>query len=229
MIPARLAIPVSCRPIRTACNPAVLFLFLALFAALLALPVRSDGSLRILAIGDSLTAGYGLEQGDGLVPQLQRWLDANGAAAVEVVNMGASGDTTAGGRARLDWVLTDGADAVILALGANDMLRGIEPTESRGNLDAMLATLNARGLPVLLIGMEAPRNYGPGYKDAFDAIYPELAWKYGILLDSHFLAGLVDEPTLFQDDGLHPNAAGVAMMVDRLGPIVLDLIARVER
>lgn len=93
----------------------------------------------------------------------------------------------------------------------------------------MLATLNARGLPVLLIGMEAPRNYGPGYKDAFDAIYPELAGKYGTLLDSHFLAGLVDEPTLFQDDGLHPNAAGVAMMVDRLGPIVLDLIARVER
>ena len=208
-----------------ACNPVALLL--VLFTVFLAMPALGEAPRRIVAIGDSLTAGYGLEQGDGMVPQLQRWLDVTGKGPVELINMGVSGDTTAGGRARLDWALADGADAVILALGGNDLLRGIEPAESRRNLDAMLSALTQRGLPVLLIGIEAPRNYGLDYKESFDAIYPELAGKYGAILDPRIFEGLVGEPALFQDDGLHPNAAGVAVMVERIGPQVLDLITRV--
>lgn len=210
-----------------ACNPVVLFL--ALFLALLAFSSPGAAQLRIVALGDSLTAGYGLAPTDGLVPQLQRWLDAHGAAGCEVINMGVSGDTTEGGRARLEWALADGAAAVIVELGANDMLRGIDPSVTRANLDSILADLSARGLPVLLVGMRSSENFGPGYKDTFDAIYPDLAEQYGALLDPFFLEGLVDKPALFQEDGLHPNAAGVAMIVDRLGPLVLELIARVQK
>ena len=225
MIPARLAISVSCGLTRTACNPVVLCL--VLFTLLLALPVRSDTAQRIVAIGDSLTAGYGLAQGDGLVPQLQRWLDAHGAAGFEVIDMGVSGDTTAGGRARLDWALAEGAGAVILELGANDMLRGIDPAEIRANLAAMLAGLAARNLPVLLVGMRATANFGPGYKRAFDAIYPDLAAQYGTVYDPYFFDGVAEEPVNFQDDGMHPSAAGIARVVERLGPLVLELIARI--
>jgi len=203
-------------------------LCLVLFAALLATPVRSDTPQRIVAIGDSLTAGYGLEQRDGLVAQLQRWLDAHGAPGFEIVDMGVSGDTTAGGRARLEWALADGARAVILELGANDMLRGIDPSEVRANLDAILAGLAARELPVLLIGMRSTANFGPGYKRAFDAIYPDLAAQYGTVFDPHFFDGVIGEPANFQEDGLHPSAAGIARIVDRLGPLVLELIARIE-
>ena len=195
---------------------------------LLATPVRSDARLRIVAIGDSLTAGYGLEQGDGLVAQLQRWLDAHGAAGFEVVDMGVSGDTTAGGRARLEWALADGAGAVILELGANDMLRGIDPAVVRANLDAMLAGLAARDLPVLLVGMHSTANFGPGYKRAFDAIYPDLAEQYGAVFDPHIFDGVIGEAVNFQADGLHPSAAGIARIVERFGPLVLELIARIE-
>ncbi len=211
---------------RTACNPVVLLL--VLFFVLLAIPARIDAQARIVAFGDSLTSGYGLEQGDGLVPQLQRWLDAHGASGFKVVNRGVSGDTTAGGRARLEWVLADGAKAVVLELGANDMLRGIDPSETRTNLDAMLAGLAARDLPVLLVGMRSTENFGPDYKRAFDAIYPDLAEQYGTLFDPYFLEGLIGEPEFFQEDGLHPNAAGIARIVERLGPLVLELIARIE-
>jgi acyl-CoA thioesterase-1 len=226
MIPARLAISVTYGLTRMARNPVVPCL--VLLALLLAAPARPDVRPRIVALGDSLTAGYGLEQGDGLVPQLQRWLDAHGAAGFEVVNRGVSGDTTAGGRARLDWALAEGAGAVVLELGANDMLRGIDPAETRANLDAMLAALAARNLPVLLVGMRSTANFGPGYKRAFDAIYPDLAEQYGTVFDPYFFDGVPGEPANFQDDGLHPNAAGIARVVDRLGPLVLVLIARIE-
>lgn len=183
---------------------------------------------RIVAIGDSLTAGYGLEQGTGFVPQLDAWLAEQGLPEAEVVDMGVSGDTTAGGRSRLAWALADGADAVIVALGGNDLLRGILPEASRENLATMLTELDAQALPVLLAGMQAPLNYGPEYKEAFDAMYPELAAKYDAILHPSFLAGLEDRPELIQPDGLHPNAEGVRVMVEAIGPRVLELIARVE-
>ncbi|HUF56082.1 MAG TPA: arylesterase [Thermohalobaculum sp.] len=190
-------------------------------------PALAD-PLRLVAIGDSLTAGYGLAGEDGFVPQLDRGLAGRGHDDVEVVNMGVSGDTTAGGRARLDWALADGADAVLLALGANDMLRGIDPGVARGNLDAMLARLAEDDLPVLIAGMIAPANYGPDYKEAFDGMYPELARDHGALLYPFFMEGVIGEPGLMQPDGLHPNAAGVLRMVEEIGPKVLELIARVE-
>jgi acyl-CoA thioesterase-1 len=118
--------------------------------------------------------------------------------------------------------------AVVLELGANDMLRGIDPSETRANLDAMLAGLAARNLPVLLVGMRSTENFGPGYKRAFDAIYPDLAEQYGTLLDPYFFDGVPEEPAFFQEDGMHPSAAGIARIVDRLGPLVLVLIARIE-
>ncbi|MFQ5566783.1 MAG: arylesterase [Paracoccaceae bacterium] len=211
---------------RVAANP--LALLLVLFVLLLALPAHLDARPRIVALGDSLTAGYGLEQGEGLVPQLQRWLDDHGAPGFKVVNRGVSGDTTAGGRARFEWAMSDGARAVVLELGANDMLRGIDPAETRANMDAMLAGLAARDLPVLLVGMRSTGNFGPEYKRAFDAIYPELAEQYGTVFDPYFFEGVVGEPVYFQDDGLHPSAAGITRIVERLGPLVLLLIARIE-
>lgn len=180
----------------------------------------------IVALGDSLVAGYGLAQGDGFVPQLERWLDANGAPAA-VVNAGVSGDTTAGGLARLGWTLEGReADALIVVLGGNDLLRGIDPGASRANLDALLGEADARGLPVLLGGMRAPGNYGPDWKAAFDAMYPELAETHDALLYPYFLEGVVEDRSLWQDDGIHPNADGVSVIVEGLGPQVLTLLER---
>ena len=197
----------------------------ALTAAASAMPEAVAGP-RIVAIGDSLTAGYGLAQGEGFVPQLDAWLAENGRPEAEVVNMGVSGDTTAGGAARLDWALGEGADAVIIALGGNDLLRGIDPAASRDNLAKMLEATTERDLPVLLAGMQAPGNFGPEYKAAFDTMYPELAAEYGAILHPFFLEGLIGQPGLFQDDRLHPNAEGVARMVEAIGPRVLELIGR---
>ncbi len=183
-------------------------------------------TVTIAALGDSLTAGYGLSEQDGLVPQLQRWLDAAGED-VMVANAGVSGDTTAGGLARLAWTLTPEVDALIVTLGGNDMLRGIDPAEARGNLEGILKEAQTRGLPVLLVGMEAPGNYGPEYKAAFDAMYPELSAEYGTLLADGFFSALGDDPAAFQAfmqaDGIHPNAEGVAKVVDVLGPKVGEL------
>jgi acyl-CoA thioesterase I len=196
-------------------------LYLA-FTALPGLPAAAE-TLRLVALGDSLTHGYGLAQEEGFVPQLQRWLAARGAD-VEVVNMGVSGDTTTGGRARLDWALADGADAVIVELGGNDLLRGIDPATSRGNLDAMLAELAAREIPVLLSGLEAPLNYGPEYNEAFEGMYADLADEHGAILYPSFLEGV--GPALMQPDGIHPNAEGVAAIVEAIGPAVLQLLER---
>lgn len=191
---------------------------------LLAVPVRAD-TLRLVAVGDSLTHGYGVPQGQGFVPQLQQWLRDQGAD-VEVINMGVSGDTTEGGRARLGWALADGADAVIIELGGNDLLRGIDPARSRANLDAMLADLVARGIPVLLAGLSAPLNYGRDYKDAFDGMFAELSRKHGAVLYPNFVGALKDAERVMQDDGIHPNARGVALIVADVGPRVLELLNR---
>ena len=185
----------------------------------------------IAALGDSLTQGFGLAQEQGFVPQLQAWLDASGAE-VTVLNAGVSGDTTAGGLWRVEWTLTPDVDGMILALGGNDMLRGVAPEVSRSNLDGILSAAQSRDVPVLLVGMEAPGNYGPAYKSAFDAMYPELAAAYGALLQPGFFDGLGVEGdasaarAFMQPDGIHPNAKGVALIVEEIGPNVLALIER---
>jgi len=190
--------------------------------------------VTVAALGDSLTQGYGLQQGQGFVPQLQAWLDARGADT-KVLNAGVSGDTTAGGLARIDWTLTPDVTALIVALGGNDVLRGVAPQVARANLDAILVRAVARGMPVLLIGIEAPGNYGPDYKAAFDAMYPELAAKHGALLVPSFLTALTEVDrraalaAYMQPDGIHPNAAGVARIVEAIGPSVIELIAVARR
>jgi acyl-CoA thioesterase I len=192
----------------------------------------------VVVLGDSLTAGFGLENaGDGLVPQLEAWLKAQGAD-VALQNAGVSGDTTAGGLARLDWALGPGVDALVVILGGNDMLRGQDPAGTRANLDGILKKATERGLPVMLVGMQAPRNFGPEYKTAFDAIYPELAKEYGALLVGSFFDGLVaagasaGDPASFapfmQADGIHPNPGGVKRIVEGLGPKVMELLTRVK-
>jgi acyl-CoA thioesterase-1 len=188
--------------------------------------------LTLVALGDSLTQGYGLPQDQGLVPQLQGWLVAQGVE-VTVINAGVSGDTTAGGLSRLDWSLTPETDALMVTLGGNDLLRGLPPEASRANLDAILAGATARGLPVLLVAMTAPGNYGPEYKAAFDAIYADLAATHGVALAPPFFSALpgggADPAALapyLQADGIHPNAEGVALIVQSLGPQVQALLAR---
>lgn len=203
------------------------------FAAGLGAPgaVWAD-AVVIAAMGDSLTQGFGLPQADGLVPQLQDWLDAQGAE-VRLINAGVSGDTTAGGLARVAWTLTPEVDAMIVTLGGNDLLRGLDPALARENLSGILAAAREQGVETLLVGMEAPGNYGPEYKREFDAIYPELAAEYESLYLSTLFAGLIEgeapaDPAelrpFFQADGIHPNAVGVTRIVEGLGPSVLDLI-----
>ncbi len=187
----------------------------------------------ILAFGDSLTAGFGLPAGEGFTAQLEAWLRAEGAD-VRVVNGGVSGDTTAGGLARIDWSLTEDIDAVIVELGGNDLLRALPPAEAQANLDGIMAAIAARQLPVLLAGLSSPPNFGPEYKQAFDTMFPELAAKYAALLYPNFLTpvakdkSLMEIAAMFQADGLHPNADGVAAIVDDIGPYVLLLLASVE-
>lgn len=185
----------------------------------------------VAALGDSLTAGLGLAPEEGLVPQLESWLQAQGEE-VTLINAGVSGDTTAGGLSRLDWTLTPDVQALIVTLGGNDMLRGLPPAEARANLDAIVKGATDRGLPVLLVAMAAPNNYGPDYKAEFDAIYPTLSAQYGTLLFADFFAPLAAETqdpaklqSLMQADGIHPSAQGVGLIVAGLGPKVRELIA----
>ena len=176
----------------------------------------------VLAFGDSLYAGYGLARGEGFPAALQRELSARGLSA-ELVNAGVSGDTTAAGLARLEFTL-DGLkrrpDLAIVGLGGNDVLRGIDPAETRANLEAIVRELDRRGIPVVLTGMIAPRNLGPDYVASFDRIYPDLAKRYGAALDPFFLEGVISKPELMLGDGIHPNAKGVEVMAKRLAPIV---------
>nr|WP_254442606.1 arylesterase [Ruegeria arenilitoris] len=183
----------------------------------------------IAALGDSLTQGFGLLEQDGFVPQLQRWLVDQGAN-VRLINAGVSGDTTAGGAARVGWTLTPEVDGMIVALGGNDLLRGIDPSVSRANVEAILSSAQEADVEVLLIGMQAPGNYGPDYKQTFDAIFPDLAQQYQVLYADSFFEGLQAGGDLraanqfMQSDGIHPNSEGVARIVEALGPIVLELV-----
>lgn len=199
--------------------------------ALAAAPVAAAEPLELVALGDSLTQGYGLPEGDGLVPQLQAWLTAQGAD-VRVVNAGVSGDTTAGGLSRVGWSLTPETDALMVILGGNDLLRGIPPAEVRANLDGILTEARGRGLPVLLVPMQATMNYGADYKTAFDALYAELAAKHGAQLGQPYFAALGEAnpaamAQYMQPDGIHPSKDGVARIVTVLGPQVLTLLATV--
>jgi acyl-CoA thioesterase-1 len=181
--------------------------------------------IRLLAFGDSLIHGYGLPPEESLPAQLEAALRAAGHR-VEVINGGNSGDTTASGLARLAWTLGGGADAVLLSLGSNDGLRGLDPAETEKNLRAMLDILQQAKLPVLLAGMYAPRNLGQDYAAEFDSLYPRLAEAYGVLFYPFLLQGVALEPALNQPDGIHPNAAGVAVIVAGLLPEAEALLER---
>ncbi len=181
-------------------------------------PALAD-PLKILAFGDSLTAGLGLTLDDSFPVRLQAALAHDGRAAT-VTNGGISGDTTAGGLARLDWALADHPDIALVELGANDALRGIDPKSAYANLDAILARLVAAGVKPVLFGMKAPDNWGPDYQRAFDRIYPDLAGKYKIPLYPFFLDGVALDPRYTQPDRMHPNAAGVMVIVGHVLPVV---------
>ena len=219
---------VTYAPVRLIRNAATAFFFVSL--SVLALPAQAE-PVTLVALGDSLTAGYGLPPDQGLVPQLQSWLAAQGAE-VTVVNAGVSGDTTAGGLSRLDWSLTPETDALMVTLGGNDMLRGLPPEEARANLSAILEGAKSKGLPVFLVGMEAPGNYGAEYKAAFDAIYADLAAEFGATLYPFFFQGMTEgnsDPAAMRpfmlEDGIHPNAEGVAKIVADLGPALQAFLA----
>ena len=202
---------------------------LAALITLLLSPFLSAGPVvaatRILAFGDSLTAGLGVAPDQAFPAQLAARLKADGYD-VTVDNGGVSGDTTAGGLARLDWTIGDRPDIVLLELGANDMLRGLDPKHAETNLDTMLSKLKAAKVKVLLIGMKASTNWGPDYQKDFDAIYPKLAKKYDVPLYPFFLEGVALDPKLNQPDMLHPNPAGVAVIVGRIVPAVEQLLGQ---
>jgi len=181
--------------------------------------------LKLVALGDSLTAGYGLPGEAAFPAVLERALRAKGYA-VSIANAGVSGDTTSGGLARLDWSVPDGTDGVILELGANDMLRGIDPNIPRRALDEILARLRERGIPVLLTGMYASRNLGPDYVARFEAIFPDLAKKHGVPLYPFFLDGVAGVRELALPAGLHPTAKGVQVIVERILPMVEGFVAQ---
>jgi acyl-CoA thioesterase-1 len=201
----------------------------AIVAAVLTPPpaAAADKPVTIVALGDSLTAGLGLAAKDAFPARLQAALAAKGIAAT-IVDAGVSGDTTSGGLARLDWSVPDGTDGVILELGANDALRGLDPQVPRASLDAILRRLQARGIPVLLCGMLSPPNLGADYARAFNAVYPDLAKTYDTVFYPFFLDGVVTSRRLNQGDGLHPTAAGVDVIVAKIVPKVEELIARVR-
>ncbi|GLQ07965.1 arylesterase [Sneathiella chinensis] len=184
---------------------------------------KGQDSIRIVAIGDSLTAGYGLPPGEAFPVQLQEALRQK-SLNVTVENAGVSGDTSTGGLQRLDWALAGGADFVILELGANDALRGIEPEVTRQNLSAIIEKLQARNLPVLLTGMKAPPNMGPEYGAEFDSLFPALADKYDIPLYPFFLDGVAADLSLNQEDGIHPNREGVSIIVEKILPFVVSFL-----
>lgn len=184
--------------------------------------------VRLMAFGDSLVHGYGLQEEDSFPAQLEEALQKRGHQ-VRVINAGNSGDTTAAGLARLDWSLTEDPDAILVVLGANDALRGIDPAETRNNLDQLLQRLEERDIPALFAGMLAPRNMGPDYAADFDSLFPQLAQEHEVVFYPFFLEGVAAEPSLNQADGMHPNAAGVAEIVERILPSVEELLARTEK
>ena len=182
--------------------------------------------IKLLIFGDSLAAGYGLAPADAFQAQLGQALKADGFD-VQVLDGGVSGDTTAGGRSRLDWALADKPDAILVELGGNDGLRGIEPSDMQANLTAILDTLAAKRLPVLLSGMEAPPNLGAPYDDQFRAVFTKLGKRPGLIFDPFFLQGVAGDPALNQADHIHPNPAGVKIVVARIKPAVETLLREV--
>jgi acyl-CoA thioesterase-1 len=207
--------------------------FKHLFAGLAAIAALWSGSLaaapvKILAFGTSLTQGYGLPPGTEFTAVLQMKLKASGIDA-HVINAGVSGDTSADGVSRLDWSLADHPDAAIVEMGSNDALRGLEPQETEKNLSTILGKLKAAHVPVLVLGMKAPRNLGPEYATAFDPIYPRLSKQFGDIFYPFVLDGVALNPKLNQADGIHPNPEGVKIIVARMFPYVQRLVAEVKR
>jgi acyl-CoA thioesterase I len=202
---------------------AKLFLALVWLALMFLATPAAAGVPVILDFGDSLTAGLGLPEREAFPARLEAWLHRRGIEA-RVVNAGVSGDTTADGLARLDWSLADQPNLVILALGANDALRGIDPSTVRENLDKMIAKIQTSGAKLLLLGMVAPPNWGDEYQHAFDRIFPDLAQAHRLPLYPFFLEGVAMKPEFNQPDGLHPNESGVAVLVDRIAPLVARLL-----
>jgi acyl-CoA thioesterase-1 len=202
---------------------------LTTLAVLLAAPAMAQGQrpLRIVALGDSLTAGYGLPSQAAFPAQLQQALRARGHN-VEIVNAGVSGDTATGGLERLDWSVGEGVDGVILELGANDMLRGVDPAATKKSLETIVQRLKGRNIPVLMAGMLASRNLGPDYAARFDAIYPDIAKAHGLVLYPFFLDGVAGQRNLNLADGIHPNPEGVRVIVERMLPTVEKFIARLR-
>ena len=184
-------------------------------------------TINLVGFGDSLMAGYQLPAGNGFPEKLQAALKAKGLD-VTVANAGVSGDTTAAGLARIDWSVPDGTDGVILELGANDALRGIPPEESEKNLDQMIIRLKERGIAVLLAGMMAPPNMGADYAARFNPIYQKLSEKHGLPLYAFFLDGVALEPGLKLEDGMHPNAKGIDVMVEKMAPAVTNFVETIS-
>ncbi len=185
----------------------------------------AQAATTILALGDSLTAGYGLEPGQAMPDQLQKALRAKGKD-ITIINAGVSGDTAAQGAARLDWSLTPQTQAIILELGANDALRGLPPEAADKALRQIMDKAKAKNLPVLILGMKAPPNLGQDYQSKFDAIFPNLAKDYSAALYPFYLEGVAADPKLNQPDGIHPNPAGVAIIVPKLAPFVEELLGK---
>ena len=205
----------------------IIFHFLCawvLAAAFLGASPAAAGEARLLMLGDSITAGYGLAPDDGLVAQLRMRLRADGVETV-LLDGGVSGDTAAGGLARLDWTLGVRPSHAVVALGGNDALRGLDPAETEAALAAILDRLAAEGIPVLLAGMKAPRNLGRAYTDSFDGLYPRLAARYEVVFYPFFLEGVAADPALNQPDGIHPNRRGAAEIAARIAPYVARLLA----
>ena len=185
------------------------------------------GTPVIVALGDSLTAGFGLPQDKAFPAQLEKALKARGQD-VKVINAGVSGDTAAAGLARLDWALPEDASAVIIELGANDALQGLDPAATKATLEKIITGVKGRGLPILLAGMEAPRNLGKDYVEQFRAMYADLAQRYDLILYPFFLDGVALDDGYLLDDGLHPNAAGVERIVEGILPKVEELLAKTK-
>ena len=209
----------------------IIFACAAVLAAVIApLPAAHAQSnpIRLVALGDSLSAGYNLPQEAAFPVALERALKAKGYK-VEVVNAGVSGDTSSGGLDRLDWSVPDGTDGVILELGANDMLRGLDPALTRKNIDSIVERLKSRNIPVMLAGMYASRNLGPDYVQKFDSLYPDIAKKHDLVLYPFFLDGVAGDRSLNLPDGMHPTAKGVEIIVERILPSVESFLARLSQ
>lgn len=188
------------------------------------LPAAGQPQIRLLALGDSLTAGYGLPPDAAFPAQLEAALKARGVSA-RVINAGVSGDTTAGALTRVDWALADRPTHALVALGANDMLRGLSPEAARENLDRIIVRLQQAGVKVMLAGMQAAPNLGEEYGRRFNGIYPDLARKHAVPLYPFFLDGVAAERRLNQDDGIHPTRQGVAVIVERIGAKIAEWLA----